>query len=177
MLFEIILFLSHGCFGKKPNKNKKKKPEKKPKPPQKPRTTITPNHPERNLKGVWEGGKERKARLWLIQKRSSVSKLSLCSVKGLTRSRGMYQPLRGINENFSSIRRASLKILSALHWRWREDISCPLFPSPSWKTSSYQNEQAPYCTVRQQQLHRAAWLFRWSCHYTQRGNPVPETAE
>ena len=95
------------------------------------------------------------------------------------RNRGMYQPLRRINKNSSSIRRASLKILSALHWGWREGISCPLFPSPSWKTSSYWNEQAPYCTAwqRQQQLHRAAWLFRCSCHYEQRGNPVPETAQ
>lgn len=104
-----------------------------------------------------------------------MSKLSLCSVKGLVRSRGMYQPLRGIKENFSSICRASLQTLSALHWRWRENISCALLPSPSWKTP-YQNEQAPSCPLQQQQLHRAAWLCRWLCHYKQRGNPVPETA-
>lgn len=149
MLLKIILFLSHGCFAKK--RKEKKKGGK--------------TNPKRNLKWVWKGEKEWKASLCLTEKCSSVSKLALCNAEGLIRSRGMYQPLRGICENFSSIHRASLKIPLVLHWRWREDISCPLFPSSSWKTSSCQNEQAPCCTVQQQQPQQAAWLCRWPCHY------------
>lgn len=62
-------------------------------------------------------GRERVKSKSVTEKCSSVSKLALCNAEGLIRSRGMYQPLRGIYENFSFICRASLKIPLVLRWR------------------------------------------------------------
>lgn len=88
----------------------------------------------------------------------------------------MNQPPRGINENLSSIRRASLKILSALHRRWREDIRCPLFPLPFLGNFFLSKRRSPI-------VHRAAAAASLSSMAPQMsattsgtGNPVPGTA-